>query len=290
MTPPICEVCNNEQKHYLHLSKPVFSCPNCGLQTSDAVFDISFKSQLDNEIRSIALKDLRTNNFERILSKLVAGTSSKQLKGLEIGTGNGWWLETCRRYGISCEGIEPEQSFRKEHERQHLPVYYDFYPSAQLANKKYDFIIFNDVLEHIPNPSKLFDSLRNNLEEKGLLIVNIPMSSGFFYRCAKLLYRFKMKSPMERMWQFDFHSPHINYFNSSNLREMFHQNGFSCTDEFKLQTLSYKSIKSRLKMDQGSSAGKITILSLFVNIGLALSKLFPPDIKVFFFTDSKTAK
>lgn len=290
MTPPICEVCNREQTYELRLSKPVFRCATCGLQTSAAAFDITFKSKLDNEIRSIALKDLRTNNFERILSKLVGTTSSKQLKGLEIGTGNGWWLETCRKHGVSCEGIEPEQSFRTEHERQHLSVHYDFYPSAHVANKKYDFIIFNDVLEHIPKPTSLFSSLRNNLEDQGIIIVNIPMSSGFFYRCAKLLYRFKIKSPMERMWQFDFHSPHINYFNSSNLREMFHQNGFSCTNEFKLQTLSYKSIKSRLRMDQGSSSGKIMILSLFVNIGLALSKLFPPDIKVFFFTDRKTAE
>src|ERR1700748_1261970 len=105
-----CPACGNASKLKFRLTHKVYKCPSCGLHTSDAGFDFSFKSKLDEGPREIGLKTLRFGNFYTIIEKLTAAKPGK-LTGLEIGSGNGWWLKVCEEKGIACKGVEPELSF-----------------------------------------------------------------------------------------------------------------------------------------------------------------------------------
>ncbi|WP_295670295.1 class I SAM-dependent methyltransferase [uncultured Mucilaginibacter sp.] len=175
-----CPVCGSSSKLQFKLKFDVYKCPECGLFTSDANFDFSFKSDLELQSREIGLKKLRFGNFETIIKKLEE-LKGEKLKGLEIGSGNGWWLKVCQEKGIDCTGIEPENSHQDYYNANGLTVSYGFYPSPEVKSEKgYDFIIFNDVFEHIKELDDLIIALKEDLAENGTLIINLPMSDGFF--------------------------------------------------------------------------------------------------------------
>lgn len=281
-----CIVCGNRQKLRFKLKHKVYQCNSCGLYSSDADFDLSFRSSLEEDSREIGLKKLRLNNFELIARELKENyfKYKSTLKGLEIGSGNGWWLEVCKNNEIDCLGIEPENTFTDYYKHTGLNVVEGFYPNLETASLEgYDFIIFNDVFEHITDLKSLLESIKKDLKKDGVLIINIPMSNGFFYRVAKTLYYFKIKSYLERLWQFNFHSPHINYFNPVNLPAYLNKYGFRQLNNFRLESLDFTSIKERIMADNQMSKPKAYIISNALLMLKPIIQNTEADIRVFFF-------
>jgi 2-polyprenyl-3-methyl-5-hydroxy-6-metoxy-1,4-benzoquinol methylase len=278
-----CPVCGGPSKLKFKLKFNVYKCPQCGLYTSDAGFNFSFKSNLELASREVGLKKLRFENFETIITRLKEFKSGK-INGLEIGTGNGWWLKVCQEHGIDCIGIEPEKAHQEYHTTNGLNVYYGFYPDLNVKTEKgYDFIIFNDVFEHIKDIDELIINLKKDLDENGLLIINLPMSDGFFYKTATLLNKFGVRSYLERLWQFNFHSPHMNYFNQKNLELLLNRHGFSKETDYKLDSLDFSSLKERIKADSGVSKAKALVLTSGLLLLKPIILSSKPDIRVFFF-------
>lgn len=281
-----CIVCGNTQNLKFELKHKVYQCASCDLYTSDATFDTSFQSSLEEDSREIGLKKLRLHNFELIV-KAIKETYYKDkqtIKGLEIGSGNGWWLEVCRANGIDCMGIEPENTFADYYAKNDLNVVMGFYPSAGTDSADgYDFIIFNDVFEHITDLKSLLESIKKDLKKDGLLIINIPMSNGFFYRTATMLYYLKIKSFLDRLWQFNFHSPHINYFNPKNLPAYLNRYGFKVLQNFRLETLDFSSIRERIMADSKMSKIKAYAISSILLLIKPIIQNTSADIRVFFF-------
>ena len=278
-----CPVCGSPLKVKFKLRFNVYRCANCGLLHSDAEFEHSFQSDLESESRDIGLKQLRLNNFATIIKELKSEKPGK-LTGLEIGSGNGWWLETCKANDIKCTGIEPEHIYENYHKENNLDVVYGFYPDVSPKKQGgYDFIIFNDVFEHIPDINSLVESLKTDLADDGILIINIPMSTGFFYRMATLQHKLGLNSNMTRMWQFNFHSPHMNYFNEVNMKMLLDKHGFSCKQVLKLNTLDFSSVKERILADKGVNKLKAAVMTTALTLMKPVILNSEPDIKAFFF-------
>jgi SAM-dependent methyltransferase len=284
-----CPVCGNPLKLKYRLRFNVYECGNCGLLHSDAEFEHSFQSNLESTSRDIGLKQLRLGNFEIIVTELqkLKPQNTNELHGLEIGSGNGWWLETCIAKNINCIGIEPEHIYEAYHKEKKLNIIYGFYPEVSpKRDGGYDFIIFNDVFEHIPDINGLVDSLKKDLADYGLLIVNLPVSTGFFYRIGTILHRFGMSSSLTRLWQFNFHSPHMNYFNADNLKMLLAKHQCSCLSIHKLNTLDFSSIKERIMADSGVNKIKAALITGALTLMKPIIKNAEPDTKVFFFKKS----
>src|SRR5471030_1207966 len=148
MDHSICPVCGNPLKVKYKLKFNIYKCDNCGLFNSDAQFEHSFQSNLESVSRDIGLQQLRLKNFDIILEELLKleGNKSSKISGMEIGSGNGWWLETCKKNNIDCIGIEPERIYENYHKENKLDIIYGFYPDVSPKKASgYDFIIFNDV-------------------------------------------------------------------------------------------------------------------------------------------------
>ncbi len=284
MKTPVCPVCASNQKLKHHLRFDVYECPSCKLLSSDAEFDHSFTSNVQVGTREIGLQNLRNKNFRTIIDNLKRILPNKDISGLEIGSGNGWWLKTCKDEGIKCAGIEPEKTYAHYHQEQNLDVHYGFYPDLKIPGQdQYDFIIFNDVFEHIPNIGSLVSNLYKDLKDSGTLIINIPVRTGFFYRTAVLLNSLGISSYLERMWQFHFHSPHMNYFNDENLQRLLQQHGFSIVQKTALETLDYSGLKERISTDKAISKTKAALLTTALKLIKPVVNSSNPDIKVFFF-------
>jgi SAM-dependent methyltransferase len=284
-----CPVCGSPLKLKHKLRFNVYQCDNCGLLNSDAQFEFSFRSDLESDSRDIGLKNLRLKNFATIIQELKKqyGNKFKTLQGLEIGVGNGWWLQTCKAEGISCIGIEPERIYEDYHKENHLDVVYGFYPDVSTKRDSgYDYIIFNDVFEHIPDINGLVESLKKDLSNDGVLIINLPMSTGFFYNMATLLHKFGFSNFLERMWQFHFHSPHMNYFNDKNMEMLLGKHSFTKVNALNLASLDFASVKERIMADKGMGKLKALFLTSALKLMKPVILSSKPDIKVFFFKKS----
>ncbi|MBS1527005.1 MAG: class I SAM-dependent methyltransferase [Bacteroidetes bacterium] len=279
-----CPVCGNLLKLKFKLRFNVYQCANCGLQHSDAQFEHSFESDLDPDARDGALKTLRITNFIHIIARLKAAKNNHLGEGLEIGSGNGWWLDVCAGQGVKCVGIEPERTYENYHKQHNLNIVYGFYPDVSPKREGgYDFIIFNDVFEHIPDINELVKNLKNDLADDGILIINLPMSTGFFYNWAIRLHKMGLSNTLTRMWQFNFHSPHMNYFNKENLKMLMDHHGFSTAEVFPLQSLDIQSTRDRILADKGMSKWKASMMTSILKIMKPIIERSEPDIKAFFF-------
>ncbi|HEY4196478.1 MAG TPA: class I SAM-dependent methyltransferase [Mucilaginibacter sp.] len=286
MDHSICPVCGSQLKIKYKLKFNVYKCASCGLLNSDAHFEHSFQSDLESESRDIGLKQLRLKNFATIIKQLLQyqGEKDKKISGMEIGSGNGWWLETCKTNNIECIGIEPEHIYENYHKENKLDVIYGFYPDVSPKKEKgYDFIIFNDVFEHIPDINSLVESLKKDLSDDGFLIINIPMSTGFFYKMAVRMHKLGMNNSLTRMWQFNFHSPHMNYFNEHNMKLLLDKHGFFTVNVLKLETLDFSSVKERIMADRGMNKLKALLFTSALTLMKPIIKSSEPDIKAFFF-------
>jgi 2-polyprenyl-3-methyl-5-hydroxy-6-metoxy-1,4-benzoquinol methylase len=281
-----CPVCVNPLKLKYRLKFNVYKCDSCGLLNSDARFEHSFQSDLESESRDIGLKQLRLKNFATIIKELLKyqGDKGKKVSGMEIGSGNGWWLETCKTNNIECIGIEPEHIYENYHKENKLDVIYGFYPDVSPKREQgYDFIIFNDVFEHIEDINGLVESLKKDISDDGILIINLPMSTGFFYKMATRLHQLGLKSFLNRLWQFNFHSPHMNYFNEHNMKLLLNRHGFSTVNVLKLDTLDFSSVKERIMADRGMNKLKALFLSSALTLMKPVITSSEPDAKAFFF-------
>ena len=278
-----CPVCGNPLKLNYKLKFNVYKCDSCGLLNSDAQFEHSFQSDLESDSRDIGLRQLRLKNFDTIIKELQKQKVGS-LSGLEIGSGNGWWLETCKNHNMDCIGIEPEKIYENYHKANNLNIIYGFYPDVSPKKEAgYDFIIFNDVFEHIEDINGLVENLKKDLSDDGILIINLPMSTGFFYKMAVRLHRLGSNDSLTRMWQFNFHSPHMNYFNESNMKLLLNKHGFSAIDVLRLETLDFSSVKERIMADKQMSKLKAWFMTTAIMLMKPVIASSEPDTKAFFF-------
>jgi len=279
----ICPNCSADLFPVYKLDYDILTCNSCHLQIADnAVFKSGTDFLLDEEAREKALKRVRLINFSKIIKVILSYFNKKQINGLEVGCGHGWFLDLCHQYNINCAGIEPDTRFNALYKEKGYSVLNGFYPDVLDSNTKYDFVVFNDVLEHIPDISRVMAANSQHLVQSGLLIVNIPVQQGFFYSGSLFLYHLGIKIFLNRMWQFNFKSPHLYYFTKRNLIGIAQKSGFELVKMMPLQVLDPSQIKNRLKQDPSIGIIKLGFLTLITFLLLPFTRIYP-DIICFFF-------
>jgi SAM-dependent methyltransferase len=275
-------ICGSDAKLVYSLKNKVYYCSECELFFAPSTqFNLSFKSALNEEKRINALKKLRQSNFVKIINKLKHMVPNNAL-GLEVGSSYGWFLETAKENGLKCIGVEPEENIWKISVNEGFEVIKGFFPEdIPKEMDSFDFIIFNDVLEHIPNVDLVLKKCRELLKEGGTLIINIPQSTGIFYKIAQIFYFLRIKVFLNRLWQFDFHSPHFYYFNKESLNKTLIRNNLMVFEYHKLDTLRLESIKERIVADETSKSYS-NILASLLRIMLPILKRLSEDIGCFY--------
>jgi SAM-dependent methyltransferase len=204
---------------------------------------------------------------------------------LEVGSAWGWFLEAAERRGAKVRGIEPEIENAELSRQRGFDIESGFFP-ADLQNRvPYDMIVFNDTFEHIPNPSLLVAEIQKLLATGGLMVLNLPSSDGALFRIAIILDALGWHSWLNRLWQKGCPSPHVSYFNPSNLRGLVeHRSDLKLVTMFPLHSVSRDGLMARIRRSHRGARGLMAFLGVW-----ALSfilPILPSDIQVAVFRKS----
>lgn len=251
----------------------LYSCPSCGFKQSTLTSGAG---------RGVdGLETLRKQNFKIILQHLEKQFNFKNSKSLEVGCAEGWFLEAMKEKSADIMAVEPSaHALDRQKEGHH--VVQGFFPDALPEGSRYDLIVFNDVFEHLPDPVAAIKKCEEHLNDKGLLLINIPNSRGIFYRVACLLKLFGMETPFHRLWQKDLPSPHMTYFSDKNMTEFVTKyTDLKKTRHFYLPSISKNGLEERIQASYQGFSGKIIYTCL--KLAFPLFKVLPQDIMVFIF-------
>ncbi len=249
-----CPNCFSNTEH--GLAPWHFICRKCGLEMSTlrSVVDSTPQTdRVDENARETGLKDIRQHNFAKIAQIVKHNLDGANPRLLDVGCAHGWFLDEMKKVGFDARGIEPSASIAKTAKERGLEVVVGLFPRDLSSKDLFDAISFNDVFEHIPDAVRILESVHSHLNDNGLLVLSIPSSKGFFYRLSVILYRLGLRKPFERMWQKDFPSPHLYYFNSGALKSMTSSRGFVSIYEGTLPSIRINGLWARLNLDESSN-------------------------------------
>lgn len=197
-------------------------CKKCGLIFSSpilsekAIRKLYRESRLTYEQEIESLKDTYGSYLQKTLQHSV-----KNPKLLEIGGGNGFFLEKAKEMGLSkIYGVEPSQDAVNQARndiKKNMIV--DFFPSKKIKKASFDIICIFQTLDHIIDPNTFLLECRKALRNKGVILCIHHNTDGL---SVKLL---REKSPI-------FDIEHIFLFNKDNLRNIFAGNGFKTVEVF----------------------------------------------------------
>ncbi|GGY14399.1 hypothetical protein GCM10008098_01490 [Rhodanobacter panaciterrae] len=282
-----CPICGAEL--FVGLRSWHLVCGVCGYEGSTLNAHILSQApggDLDEVAREDALETLRRSNFQRLLAAirgLTSKTSSCQhpMRLLDVGCAHGWFLEQARG-NFDATGIEPDRGVAEATAARGLRVRKGFFPDVLATDERYDIIVFNDVLEHIPDINATLQACMLHLVPGGLLVINAPNRMGTLYRVSKNLLRLGRSGTFDRMWQLGFPSPHVHYLDTEAVTALAERHGFTLLASERLPSVSISGLYSRVRYSKDVSPVKALLLTLAVAVAIPALAVLPPDIEVWF--------
>jgi len=273
-----CDLCGSAME--FGLTRWHTRCRCCHLERSSLSPDINGLNVMDESERAAALHALRIQNFSTLLAWLAREcppTPSSRM--LEVGCAHGWFMEQARTQ-YCVQGIEPDTTIANQAMAKGLDVRQGFFPSALAEGEVFDIIVFNDVLEHIPDVRAVLAHCHAHLTAGGHVVINAPDSRGCFYRASKWLARLGRLRSFERMWQLGLPSPHLYYFNTRAIAKLAQATGFTLEKSIVLPAILTRGLARRIHYAGGMSEHKAYFLAGCIRILMPLIKISGHDIRV----------
>ena len=191
-------------------------CKRCGLIFSrdilnpQKILSLYRKSNFTYSLESRYLG----KTYATYLKKYITVNGNKSTL-LDIGCGNGFFLEEAKKIGIDhVWGVEPgTQSVAKAHPTIRSYIKTDIFRPKLFKEKSFDIICCFHTLDHIIDPNTFLDTVYKLLKKNGVVFFVTHDTNGL---SVKL---FKEKSPI-------FDIEHIYLFNKASLKKIFVSHGF----------------------------------------------------------------
>jgi 2-polyprenyl-3-methyl-5-hydroxy-6-metoxy-1,4-benzoquinol methylase len=284
-----CDACNTEMTP--GLDNWHYVCKLCGLECSTLNPLINEIDSINEIEREKALKPIRENNFDELVFWLTETiprnqNSESKKKLLDVGCAHGWFIERAIKY-YDVLGIEPDKAIALHTQERKLPVRCGYFPEALDLKEKFDIIVFNDVLEHIPDVRTVLQECKSRLTDRGVVVINAPDNTGALYKVSKTFARIGRFSAFNRMWQKGLPSPHLYYFNNDSINRIANACGFEVIKRRQLPSIITKGLYSRINFARDSSKLRSIIMAACLVILIPLIKLLPSDISVWILENDK---
>ncbi|MCR5671751.1 MAG: methyltransferase domain-containing protein [Butyrivibrio sp.] len=191
------------------------------------VKDLAFKEEEAKKTREkwgFSPEYYLNTRFE--LAEKIARDKADSLDVLEVGAGLGSTLARIEYMfpGARVHGIEIVDA---------VADFASKYTDMKCANietyefaegEMYDYIIFGDVLEHLVDPYKLVDRLKNNLKPGGCIIASIPniLNANVIYELLRGNFSYQDAGILDRT--------HLRFFTKNEVIKLFQERGYEIID------------------------------------------------------------
>ncbi|HEX2787695.1 MAG TPA: class I SAM-dependent methyltransferase [Ignavibacteria bacterium] len=184
---------------------PLYKCNDCSFVFAYPLPEniIELYENLEDESYIDSLKP-RIKEMQHLLKAALKQKPDAKTV-LDVGAGVGLMVNEAQKRGLDATGVEPSKWLvQKAKDLFSINIIEGIVPNDELKNKKFDIIFAVDVIEHLSNPLEFLETLKNYLNDSGLLIIATP-------DCNSVLAK-KLK---EKWWHFRL--AHIGYFNQKSL-------------------------------------------------------------------------
>ena len=245
------------------IDEDIWRCRNCSHWSSSfpATAANSQIDALDEKQRRAALHGIRQSNAVTILKEITSHLKIENPMLCDVGTAYGWFLSLAQKAGFESIGIEPDRNVAEMAIQQGLPVRIGEFPQCLSNSEQFDVLTFNDVFEHLPEPSKILDACRFHMRPGGLLVIDLPSSQGGLFWIARQLRRIGMRGTWDRLWQRSFPCPHCHYYSPSGLKVLLQKAGFQVESTRELPSFHYRGLWNRVRMQ--SDVGNMRAILLY---------------------------
>ena len=278
-----CQVCGGRVERFRH--DWLKRCAQCGVVSADLPVAIPQEPDdagLDETLRFSGLEPLRQANNQRLIG-ILKRLAPAGARLLDVGCGPGMLLNQAREAGYRVEGVEPDANVVAVAREVRVNVRHGYFPQALAGDETFDIIVFNDVLEHIPDLRGALEASARHLEAGGILCLNCPDQRGLFFRAAAALDRLGVSGPYERLWQRGMPSPHVWYFTPALLKRAAASAGFQHVEDTRLATIELRGLWARIRYVSGTPWLMSVAAFIFSWVTYPVSALVPSDATACFF-------
>jgi 2-polyprenyl-3-methyl-5-hydroxy-6-metoxy-1,4-benzoquinol methylase len=207
------------------LMDQLVECKSCDLQylnprINSKIILQSYEDTVDEKHTS--QDKYRLITFTKSLKKIIKYLNINDLENkffLDIGSASGVFLKAIKNFGFKEEGYEPSK-WMVEYGRKNYGININQGTISNLdQNKKFDFISFWDVLEHVTDINETLRKIEKVSKQKTILIINVPDNKSF---TCKL---------MKNSWPF-YLNVHLYYFNKQTIQKVLSRYNFKLLESF----------------------------------------------------------
>jgi len=145
---------------------------------------------------------------------------------LDVGCNNGLiGKEIIRLSQASIDGIDINEEALKEAGSSYRKVFRrDLYGSKlEIEAENYDYIVFSDILEHLPRPDLVLQDAKKYLKDDGEIIISLPNVARFEVRIDLLFGNFDYNPGI-------LSEDHLRFFTKKSAAEMIRKCGYEVED------------------------------------------------------------
>ena len=231
MSPPTrpCPLCEAERPARALLALPnmnILRCQSCRMMyTAETEGDFrtdEYRPYLDQVYAAqFANAALRRETFEKRIAWL-EGFFARKPKTLELGLGSGEFARATVRAGWDYTALEPFPHGRFDGVRDAFRII-PKKAEEWTPEERYDLVVLDNVLEHIPQPVALLRKLRGALAPGGRLWIQVPNEKGFLLRHRFMLLFYE---------RYPIFPAHVNLFTCATLGAMLERAGCASVELF----------------------------------------------------------
>jgi 2-polyprenyl-3-methyl-5-hydroxy-6-metoxy-1,4-benzoquinol methylase len=213
-----CTVCGSSNKSGYLFEKTsdgrgegsirVYHCGECKsvyLGKYSEIFDdqlYAYYAKYAGKTKNQVYNPLTKNSYFQVLKLLNSYGGGKTI--LDVGCGNGAFLDAAMEQGYDIKGIELSQSAIDIANRFNLPVKKIDFFSTEIESSSFDILTMFEVIEHLPEPVLFLQRAEHVVKRGGLIYITTPNYNSLDRRI------------LDKNWSV-FHREHLTYFTPATL-------------------------------------------------------------------------
>lgn len=184
---------------------------------SDEFIEVKYEGKIDLSVKN--------NSHTLAYDFIEIDSHGIKCKILEVGCSTGYFGHALKNAGHNVWGIEMTPSAAERAKKVLDFVYVGtieaFLNSDFAHSNKFDYIVFGDVLEHLPNPSEILTQCKAILTDEGAIVASIPNVAHLAVRVMLL----------EGKWDYSdlgiMDNTHLRFFDKKSIITMFNTTSFN---------------------------------------------------------------